>query len=145
MLVTALLIFGFVSLPKLAIELMPELNFPVAVVVTTAEGSPPAEVEKLVTRPIEEALGTVPNVKRVTSNSAEAASQVIVEFNWGTDLDQATLDMRDKVDLVRGRLPDSAGSPRILKFDPNSMPIMTLSLSGEDDVVKLKKLADDVI
>lgn len=145
MLVTALLIFGFVSLPKLAIELFPELNFPVAVVVTNAEGSPPGEVEKLVTRPIEESLGTVPNVKRITSNSAEAASQVIVEFNWGTDLNQATLDMRDKVDLVRGALPDSAGSPRILRFDPNSMPIITLSLTGEDNVVRLKSLADDVI
>ncbi len=145
MLAAAILIFGFVSLPKLAVELYPELNLPVAVVVTTYQGAAPAEVEKLVTKPIEEALGTVANVKQITSNSIEGASQVIVQFNWGVDMNQATLSMRDKVDLVRGLLPDGAGSPRILKLDPNSMPIMTLSLSGEKDVVKLKSLADNVI
>jgi HAE1 family hydrophobic/amphiphilic exporter-1 len=145
MLAIAVLIFGFVSLPKLAVELYPELNLPVAVVVTTVEGSTPAEVEKLVTRPIEEALGTVPNVQKIMSNSAENASQVILQFNWGVDMDQATLDMRDKVDLVRGLLPDNAKAPRILKLDPNSMPIITLSLTGEADVVKLKSLAEDLI
>lgn len=145
MMTVALLLFGFVSLPKLAIELYPELNLPVAVVVTTVEGSTPAEVEKLVTRPIEEALGTVPNVDKIMSNSAEGASQVILQFNWGTDMDQATLDMRDKVDLVRGILPDNAKAPRILKLDPNSEPIMTFSLTGEEDIVKLKSIAEDTI
>ncbi|NGQ96806.1 efflux RND transporter permease subunit [Brevibacillus sp. SYP-B805] len=145
MLAIAVLIFGFVSLPKLAVELYPDLNVPVAVVVTSVEGSAPAEVEKLVTKPIEEALGTVANVKEITSNSAEGASQVIIQFNWGTDMDQATLDMRDKVDQVRGMLPDNANSPRILKFDPNSMPIITLAMTGDSDVQQLKKLADDVV
>ncbi len=145
MLVLALLIFGFVSLPKLAVELYPELNLPIAVVVTTVEGSSPGEVEKLVTKPIEEALGTVANVKEINSNSIEGASQVILQFNWGTDMDQATLNMRDKVDGVRGRLPDEAGSPRILRLDPNSMPILTLTLSGDKDVVKLKTTAENLI
>jgi hydrophobic/amphiphilic exporter-1 (mainly G- bacteria), HAE1 family len=145
MMTVALLIFGFVSLPKLAVELYPELNLPVAVVVTTVEGGTPAEVEKLVTRPIEEALGTVPNVDKIMSNSIEGASQVILQFNWGTNMDQATLDMRDKVDLIRGILPDNAKSPRILKLDPNSQPIMTFSLTGEEDIVKLKAIAEDTI
>ncbi len=145
MMAIALLIFGFVSLPKLAVELYPELNLPVAVVVTTVEGSTPAEVEKLVTKPIEEALGTVARVDKIMSNSAEGASQVILQFNWGTDMDQATLNMRDKVDQVRGRLPDNANAPRIIKIDPNSEPIMTLSVTGERDVAKLKSLAEDVI
>ncbi|MFY0542663.1 efflux RND transporter permease subunit [Brevibacillus sp. H7] len=145
MLCVAILIFGFVSLPKLAVELYPELNLPVAVVVTSVNGGTPAEVEKLVTKPIEEALGTVPNVKTITSNSIEGASQVILQFNWGVDMDQATLNMRDKVDQVRGRLPDSANAPRILKLDPNAQPIMTMSLTGDDDVVKLKSLAENVI
>jgi HAE1 family hydrophobic/amphiphilic exporter-1 len=145
MLCVAVLIFGFVSLPKLAVELYPELNLPVAVVVTSVDGGTPAEVEKLVTKPIEEALGTVPNVKKITSNSIEGASQVILQFNWGVDMDQATLNMRDKVDQVRGLLPDSAKAPRILKLDPNAQAIMTMSLTGEGDIVKLKSLAENVI
>ncbi|WP_139491393.1 efflux RND transporter permease subunit [Brevibacillus dissolubilis] len=145
MLSIAILIFGFVSLPKLAIELYPELNLPIAVVVTTVDGGTPAEVEKLVTKPVEESLGTVPNVNKIMSNSTNGASQVIVQFNWGTDMDQATLDMRDKVDLIREALPDQARAPRILKLDPNSQPIITMSLNGDSDVVKLKSIADNVI
>lgn len=66
-------------------------------------------------------------------------------FNWGTDLDQATLNMRDKVDQVRGILPDSAHAPRVLRIDPNSQPILTYALTGEQDVNQLKKIAEDVI
>ncbi|MET3287854.1 UNVERIFIED_CONTAM: HAE1 family hydrophobic/amphiphilic exporter-1 [Brevibacillus sp. OAP136] len=145
MLAIAVLIFGFISLPKLAVDLYPELNFPVAIVVTSVDGGTPSEVEKLVTKPIEESVGTVANIKRVTSNSAEGASQVIVEFNWGVDMDQATLNLRDKVDQVRGALPDSAKSPRILRLDPNSMPIITLAVTGESDIVKLKALVENVM
>ncbi|MGE5700900.1 MAG: efflux RND transporter permease subunit, partial [Clostridia bacterium] len=145
MLTVALLIFGFVSLPRLAIDLMPELNFPVAVVVTSVDGASPAEVEKLVTKPIESALGTVADLDSISSVSVQGASQVVLMFNWGTDLDQATLNMRDKVDGIRGILPDSAGSPRVLRIDPNSQPIMTFALTGEQDVNKLKTIAEDII
>lgn len=145
MVIIAMLIFGFVSFPKMAVDLYPELNLPVAVVVTSVDGGTPAEVEKLVTKPVEEALASVSNVDTISSNSVAGASQVIVQFNWGTDIDQATLDMRDKVDLVRGFLPDSAHTPRILKFDPNSMPIITIALTGNEDKAKLKSLADNVI
>ncbi|TQR30149.1 efflux RND transporter permease subunit [Brevibacillus brevis] len=141
----AIFIFGLVTFPRLAIELMPSLNAPVAVVVTSVEGAAPAEVEKLVTKPIENALGTVPNLDKVTSTSVNGSSSVILHFKWGTDMDQATLNMRDKVDLVRGSLPESAGSPRVLKFDPTSQPILDLAVTGDQDVNKLKKIADDVI
>ncbi|KZE44508.1 multidrug ABC transporter [Brevibacillus parabrevis] len=145
MLTVAMLIFGFVSLPRLAIDLMPELNFPVAVVVTSVDGGSPAEIEKLVTKPIENALGTVSNLDSISSVSIEGASQVILMFNWGTDLDQATLDMREKVDQVRGALPDSARAPRVLRIDPNSQPIIQFAVTGEQDVNKLKKVAEDMI
>lgn len=145
MLTVAMIIFGFVSLPRLAIDLMPELNFPVAVVVTSVDGGSPSEVEKLVTKPIENALGTVADLDRISSVSMQGASQVILFFNWGTDLDQATLNMRDKVDQVRGILPDSAHAPRVLRIDPNSQPILTYALTGEQDVNQLKKIAEDVI
>lgn len=145
MLCIALVLFGVVSLPKLAVELFPELNLPVALVVTSVNGAAPAEVENLVTKPIEEAVGTVANVSKLMSNSAEGASQVIIQFDWGTDMNQALLDLRDKVDQVKGVLPDSAKAPRILKLDPNSMPIIMLALTGDDDVQRLKAVAEDVV
>ncbi|MDF2680212.1 MAG: multidrug transporter [Brevibacillus sp.] len=145
MLTVAMLIFGFVSLPRLAIDLMPDLNFPVAVVVTSVDGGSPSEVEKLVTKPIENALGTVSDLDSISSVSVEGASQVILLFNWGTDLDQATLDMREKVDQVRGALPDSAHAPRVLRIDPNSQPIIQFAVTGDQDVNKLKDMAEDLI
>ncbi|WNC12320.1 efflux RND transporter permease subunit [Brevibacillus brevis] len=145
MLTVAMLIFGFVSLPRLAIDLMPDLNFPVAVVVTSVDGGSPSEVEKLVTKPIENALGTVSDLDSISSVSVEGASQVILMFNWGTDLDQATLDMREKVDQVRGALPDSAHAPRVLRIDPNSQPIIQFAVTGDQDVNQLKKMAEDLI
>lgn len=145
MLTVAMLIFGFVSLPRLAIDLMPDLNFPVAVVVTSVDGGSPSEVEKLVTKPIENALGTVSDLDSISSVSVEGASQVILLFNWGTNLDQATLDMREKVDQVRGALPDSAHAPRVLRIDPNSQPILQFAVTGDQDVNKLKEMAEDLI
>ncbi len=145
MILIAMIIFGLVSIPKMAVDLYPELNVPVAVVVTSVDGGTPAEVEKLVTKPIEEALGSVEGVDSISSNSVEGASQVIVQFNWGRDIDQATLNMRDKVDQIKGMLPDSAHSPLILKMDPNSQPIIILALNGEKDLTELKDYADDVI
>lgn len=145
MLTLALLIFGFVSLPRLAIELMPDLEFPVAVVVTSYDGASPTEVEKLVTKPIEGALSTVSNIDSIQSVSMQGASQVIVMFNWGTDLDQATLDMREKVDQIKAMLPEDGNSPRVMRFDPNSQPIIYYALSGTGDVNEMKDVAEDLI
>ncbi|MBO8173122.1 MAG: efflux RND transporter permease subunit [Bacillaceae bacterium] len=144
MFMLALVILGAISLSKLTLDLYPKLNFPIAVVATSYEGAAPKEVENLVTRPMEEVMGTVPGVKNIQSNSAPGASQVIVEFEFGTDMDFATLDMREKVDLIREALPDGANDPRVLKLDPNSMPIMWLALGGED-VVEMKRLAEEDI
>ncbi len=145
MLTLSLLIFGFVSLPRLAIDLMPDLEFPVAVVVTSYNGASPSEVEKLVTKPIESAVGTVSDIDSIQSVSFQGASQVILMFNWGTDLDQATLDLREKVDQIKGTLPDGADSPRVMRFDPNSQPIIYYALTGDEDVNELKDLTEDVI
>jgi hydrophobic/amphiphilic exporter-1 (mainly G- bacteria), HAE1 family len=145
MIVSAMIIFGFISLPRMAVELLPELDLPYAAVVTSVDGGTPAEVEKLVTKPIEDSIGTVPNIKKISSTSVEGSSQVLVQFNWGTNIDKGVQDLRDKVDLVRGVLPDIAKSPRILKFDPNAQPIMNIALTGDNDPNKLKKLAEDNI
>ncbi|MFT9847703.1 efflux RND transporter permease subunit [Aneurinibacillus sp. REN35] len=145
MLIIAVVLFGIISLPKLKVDLYPELNIPVAVVATSYDGAAPEEVENLISKPVESAIGTVSNIKSIRSISINGASQVIAEFNWGTDMDQAALDMREKVDLMRGSLPDSAGSPRVIKIDPNSMPILSLAVSGPMDIVELNKVAEDLI
>ncbi|ERI05607.1 efflux RND transporter permease subunit [Aneurinibacillus aneurinilyticus] len=145
MLIVAVVLFGIISLPKLKVDLLPEMNIPVAVVATSYEGAAPEEVENLITKPMEGVIGTVSNIKKIRSVSINGASQIIAEFNWGTDMDQAALDMREKVDLVRGGLPKSAGSPRVIKIDPNSTPIISLALSGPMDVVELNKVAKDLI
>lgn len=145
MVIISMVIFGFISFPKMAVDLLPEMNLPVAVVATSVDGGTPEEVEKLVTKPIEEALASIANVDSIQSSSVSGSSLVIVMFNWGTDINQATLDMRDKVDLIEGILPDSANDPKILKFDPNSEPVMTLALYGRENVAELKGIADNLI
>lgn len=144
MVIIALVLVGLVALPMLRVDLYPDMNLPVALVTTSYEGAAPAEVEKLVTRPLESALATVNNVKEIVSYSQSGVSQVIIRFNWGTDMDQAALDMRDKVDLVRGFLPSEVKSPRVLKLDPNSFPILQYALTGPD-IEEVKRVAEDIV
>lgn len=124
----ALVVFGFFSLRQLPIELMPELTYPTLTVRTEYPGTAPQEVENEVSRPLEEALGVVPGLKRVKSISRSGVSDVIMEFVWGTDMDKATQEVIEKMDRVF--LPREAESPLILHFDPSLDPIMELSLAG---------------
>ncbi len=145
MAVLVLLILGVVSYSRVPIDLFPNMAFPAAVVVTSYDGAGPREVENLVTRPIEQAMGAVTRVKTISSVSREATSLVIVEFEWGTDMDFAALDMREKVDLVKGYLPSGVGAPLVFKFDPSMMPIMMVSMTAGGADVNLRKLATDVV
>lgn len=145
MVVFTAIFLGFVSLSRLSVDLLPEMNFPIAAVATTYEGAGPQEVESLVTRPIEEAMTSLGNVTGVSSVSSRGQSLVIVEFDWGTDMDFAALDMRERVDQVKEFLPDGAGTPRILRFDPSAAPIIQLGMGGRRDVSELKRLAEDVV
>lgn len=144
MLIVAMLILGLVSLPKLAVDLYPEMNFPVAIVVTSYEGADPAEVEKIVTKPLESAVATTSNISEIQSHSTAGNSLIIVMFNWGTDMDDAAIEMREKIDMFRDVLPSDVGSPRVMKMDPNSAPIMLYTLSGAEPV-KLTNLAEDTV
>lgn len=136
---------GLFSLTGIPLDLLPEMNFPVAVVATSYSGAGPEEVETLVTRPIESAMATVSSVETVSSVSNEGSSLVVVQFNWGINIDQATLDMREAIDMVRGFLPDGAGDPRVFKFDPSQMPIMTLGVSGPYDTIQVQSFVEDVV
>ncbi|MGI6575415.1 MAG: efflux RND transporter permease subunit [bacterium] len=123
MLVLVVLLMGFVSLSRVGIDLLPEMNFPVIAVMTDYSGVGPQEIESLLTRPLEEILGTVTNVNNITSISSAGSSIIIVEFAWGTDMDFAALEMREKIDMIKGWLPADAGQPLVFKFDPSMMPV----------------------
>ncbi len=117
-----IILFGFVSLSRLKINLLPELSYPTLTVRTEYEGAAPAEVENLVTKPIEEALGVVKNVEQVRSISRSGQSDVTLEFAWGTEMDFASIDVREKLDALQ--LPLEVERPVILRFDPTLDPIM---------------------
>ena len=140
-----LAVIGLVSLSRLPLDLYPAMELPMAVVLTTYEGAGPEEVESHVSRPLEEVVGTVPGVTGVLSSSYEGTSLVVVQFDYGTDMDQAALSVREKVDLVKGYLPDGAGTPSVYKFDPAALPVLTIGLAGPDDLAELKAIAEDTI
>lgn len=122
----AVLLFGLVSFFRLKVNLLPSISFPTLTIRTEYVGAAPAEVENLITKPIEEALGVVKNVREVRSISRSGQSDVILEFTWGTDMDFASLDVREKLDILQ--LPLEVQRPFILRFDPSLDPVMRFGL-----------------
>ncbi|AOY76335.1 efflux RND transporter permease subunit [Clostridium formicaceticum] len=141
MVIAMILLLGAVSLVKLPMDLLPKMNIPIAVINTQYVGAGPYEIENLVTKPIEEAVAAVHNVKNIHSNSMEGTSIVTVELNQGTDMDLATLEIREKIDLIKGYLPEDATQPIVLKIDPNALPIMVFSVTG-DHLEKLQEVVE---
>lgn len=139
------LLLGAVSLSKLKMDLLPEMNLPMAIALTSYEGVGPEEIEALVTRPIEEALGTVNGIKNINSVSSKGNSLVYVEFVWGTDMNFAMNQMREKLDLIQAMLPQDVDKPMLLKLNMDMMPVMVLGVGGEVDLTSLDKLANDTI
>ncbi|KHE68088.1 efflux RND transporter permease subunit [Halobacillus sp. BBL2006] len=141
MVVAAILALGFVSLRNLTIDLYPEIELPIAVVSTPYEGAAPQEVEKLVSRPLESSVSSIEGLEVLQSQSQAGSSLVLMQFNTGVNLDSTLLQVRENVDQVRGLLPDGAGEPNVLRFDPQQLPIMTVGLSG-DTPEKLQEVAE---
>ena len=139
------LILGGVSLNRLPIDLMPDITYPMLSISTTYENASPEEIEELVTRPVEEAMSAVPGVEEVSSASMEGISSVRIAFTWGTDLDAAANDIRDRLDRVIPRLPDDAERPRLRKFDLASFPILILGAAGNLDPVQMRRIIDDQV
>ncbi len=132
-------VLGFFSLNRLELQLLPEITYPSLTVRTEMEGAPPEEIENLISRPVEEALGIVSNLQQITSVSRAGMSDVIVEFHWQTSMDKALMEVREKLDGVY--LPDTSERPRILRYNPETEPIMTLALTGED-LISMYSIAD---
>lgn len=144
MVIIALLLVGLVSLPRLRVDLFPDMNMPMALVMAEYEGASPAEVENLVTKPLESSLATVNKVSEFMSYSQPGTSVIGIMFDWGTDMDRATLDMREKIDLVKGYLPDEVKTPMVYKMDMNAMPVMIFAVSGSD-LSEMKRIAEDIV
>ncbi|MFH1367582.1 MAG: efflux RND transporter permease subunit [Elusimicrobiota bacterium] len=141
MLYVLMFLLGFISWNRLPREFMPNLEFPQLTVLTNYENASSQEVENLVTKVIEEACGTVKGVRRIHSVSKEGISIVTVEFIWGINMDFASLNMREKIDLAKAKLPRDAGEPQIEKFNPFAMPVMIFSLTGNRPPQELLKIA----
>jgi HAE1 family hydrophobic/amphiphilic exporter-1 len=144
MLFLAVVLLGVISYVRLPIDLLPDVSYPRLVVYTSYPDVAPAEVERLITERIEEQAAAVPGVERVTSASREGVSLVTLRFGWGTDMDFAMLNVRERLDNVREFLPESATRPAILRVDPESEPIMVLSVIGGSDLWETKELAETV-
>jgi HAE1 family hydrophobic/amphiphilic exporter-1 len=124
------ILIGFLSWVRLPQELYPPITYPQLTVVTVYENAAPEEIETLVTKPLEEVIGTVNRLKRLSSTSREGISIIQAEFIWGTKMDSAVLDIRDKIDLVKERLPREAEDPIVLKYNPFDLPVMRLSVTA---------------
>ena len=130
MAVLCLIVFGYTSVTSMSLENIPDMEMPVLMVMTTYSGASPEDVNEIITKPIEDQVGTLSGLKSVTSNSSEGMSMVMLEYEYGTDTDEAYDDLKKKVDLVKNSLPDSAGDPTIMEMDMNSMPCVTLSIDN---------------
>ncbi len=146
LIVFALLGFvGIFTLKNVAIGLFPEVDSPYIMISTTYTNAGPEAIEKTVTKVLESSLVSVSGLKNMTSTSNEGSSRISLEFNYGTDIDEAVNDVRDKLDRVSRSLPDNAGSPMIFKMDSNSMPILRIAVKGNRSASDLKQIAEDNI
>ena len=142
-------LFGFIALRDLKVNLLPDLSYPTLTVRTEYTGAAPAEIETLISEPVEEAVGVVKRLRKLKSISRTGQSDVVLEFAWGTDMDQASLEVRDKLDILR--LPLEAKAPVVLRFNPSTEPVMRLVLttpgnaSGSEraELMRLRRYADN--
>jgi len=141
-----IIIFSFFSFSQLKIDFFPDITFPIAGVVTNYSGVGPEDIENLVTRPIEEAVSSVKNIKKVNSQSFKGASIITLEFKYGTDMDKAENDIRKNLDLIKDYLPADASKPLVFVFDPSMMPISYFSISSPYlGPAELRKLSEEKI
>ena len=143
MLTLIVCLFGIISFVRIGIDMMPDLEYPFASVITTYEGVASEDIENLITRPIEEAVSTVKKVSKVRSMSKEGVSVVMVEFEWGTLLDFAAQDIREKISWLTDILPEDADTPSVVKFNLSDMPILFYGITGMDDTIKLREYVKD--
>ncbi len=145
MIILIVIILGFVSFTRLPIDLLPDITFPTLTIFASYGNASPEEVEELITRPIEGAMAAVPGVEEISSTSSEGSSRVRVSFAWGIDLEEASNDIRDRLDRIIPNLPEDVERPRLRKFDAASFPILIMGASSDLDPVQTRRIIDDQI
>ncbi|WP_339087572.1 efflux RND transporter permease subunit [Shewanella chilikensis] len=145
MFMLAVILFGMVGFSRLAVKLLPDLSYPTLTIRTLYEGAAPVEVEQLISKPIEEAVGIVKGLRQISSISRSGMSDVVLEFEWGTEMDMGSLDVREKLDTIE--LPLDVKKPLLLRFNPNLDPIMRLALPApkatEAELKRLRTYAEE--
>ncbi len=139
----AIVIFGLFSLSRLPVDLYPDIETNTIMVLTAYPGASASDIETNVTRPLENTLNTVSNLKHITSRSSENLSLIQLEFEFGNDIDVLTNDIRDKLDMIQSQLPDNAETPIIFKFSSDMIPILILSVQARESQAALYKILDD--
>lgn len=145
MVTLGVMVLGVISFTNLAIDLFPDITYPVAAVVADYRGASPADVEVSLTRPIEKAVSRIQGVKHVSSYSREGISLISIQFNWGTNLDAASVDIQQYVSAINNELPDGADRPIIIKHDPSQISVVALALQGNLDERRLREFGEDYI
>ena len=139
----AVIVFGLFSLNNLAIDMLPEMDLPSISVITTYSGANAEDIENNITRRIEDGLNTVSNLKEITSKSSDGVSLVSLEFEWGTNLDEASNDIRDALGRLSDYLPEDAEDPIIFRFNSSMMPIMSFSITADESYPALNKILEE--
>ncbi|RLD31571.1 MAG: hypothetical protein DRI73_08500, partial [Bacteroidetes bacterium] len=140
-----LIVMGLWSLSTMKLDLLPDIEMPTLTVVTSYPGAASEEIERIVSEPLEKGVGTVTNLKSVSSISKENVSLLTIEFESGTDTNVGAQDVRDALDLVVSNLPDEINRPIIVKMNVSQMPVLVIGISGIEETITLKKLVDDKI
>jgi CzcA family heavy metal efflux pump len=145
MMAIGIILLGIIAFQHLAIDLFPDISYPVVSISTEYEGASPEDIEISLTRPIEKRVSRIQNVRFVSSRSREGISTVILEFYWGTNLDVAATDIQQAINQIKDTFPEEAKESVIYKFDPSSISVLVLAVSGPMNEYRLRELAEDFI
>jgi len=145
MLAMILVVLGFIALANLGLDFFPDIEFPTVSVVTTYSGASSEDIENTITRPLEQIVNTISRVKKVDSITTEGASVIMVEFEWGTNLDFGAQDIRDQIGLYRNFIPEEASDPLVVKFNIGQMPIIFGGITADRPTLELKELIEDEV
>ena len=145
MIAMILVVVGFISFSRLGLDFFPDIDFPTVSVITTYSGASSEDIEKTITKPVEQIISSVNRVKKVTSTTLEGASVIMVEFEWGTNLDFAAQDVRDQIGLYRNYIPDEASDPLVVKWNLAQLPIIFYGITGNMPTAELEKLIEDEV
>jgi len=146
--IAALVLLGAICFLRLSVDLLPKVSIPTVVVNVNWPNVGPEEMETQITRPLEQAVSSAPNITQVSSTSSTGQSSVRVQFNWGTDIGKAAVDVLQLVQRAKGSFPNdrTLQEPRVFKFDPSTLPIMIYGVTGDNDMVRLRTtLQNDIV